>query len=94
MSKHSAIAALVTVLALFPCPRASAATIATQTHKPHTKSSHKITETTTAQKKMARLKHSSKTAATRNSSSIRVVCQPDYQAARILRTLLCQLVLR
>ncbi len=72
MSKHSVIAALFTVLALFPCPRASAATIATQTHKPHAKSSHKITETTTAQKNMARLKHSSKTAATRNSSSVRV----------------------
>ncbi len=69
MLKRSAITLLIDILALFPCLGASAATIAT--HKTHTKP-HKITETTTAQKKMARLKHSSKTAASRNSSSYQV----------------------
>ena len=49
---------------------ASAATIAT-THKTHSKS-HKITETSTTQKKMARTQHSTKTAATRNASSYKV----------------------
>ena len=71
MLRRSVITVLVNLLALFPCLDASAATIATQTHKTHSKS-HKITETPTAQKKMARLQHSSKSAATRNSSVTQV----------------------
>ena len=39
------------MLALLPVVGASAATIATQTHKTHSKS-HKITESSTTQKKM------------------------------------------
>jgi len=70
MLKRSAITVLINLLALFPCLGASAATIATQTHKTHSKP-HKITETMTAQKKMARLQHSSKSAARRNSSTYR-----------------------
>jgi len=66
MLKRSAIATLVTTLALFPVFGASAATVAT--HKTHAKS-HKITETTTAQKQMATMRHSSKTVAARNRSS-------------------------
>jgi len=73
--KRSAIAVLINMLALFPCLGASAATIAS--HKTHTKS-HKITETTTAQKKMARLRHSSKTAASRNASAYQVSQRHHY----------------
>ena len=65
MLKRTAKTLLIHMLVLFPCLGASAATIAT--HKTHTKP-HKITETTTAQKKMARLKHSSKTSASRNNA--------------------------
>jgi penicillin-binding protein 2 len=68
MFKRSAITLLMSTLALFPCLGAFAATIAV--HKTHAKS-HKITETGTTQKKMARMKHSSKVAASRNSSSYR-----------------------
>ncbi len=70
MLKRSAITLLLSLLALCPCPGASAATIATQNHKPHSKS-HKITETPTAQKKMAGTQHSSKTVAARSHSSYR-----------------------
>jgi penicillin-binding protein 2 len=69
MLKRSVLTVLLSLMALFLCLGASAATIAT--HKTHPKP-RKITETTTAQKKMARLKHSTKTAASRNSSSVRV----------------------
>ena len=71
MLKRSAITLLLSLLALFTCLGAFAATIATPTHKTHSKS-HKITETPTAQKKMARMQHSSKTAAARNRSSYHV----------------------
>ncbi len=71
MLKRSAIPLLLSLLTIFSCPGAFAATIATPTHKPHSKS-HKITETPTAQKKMARMQHSSKTAAARNRSSYHV----------------------
>jgi membrane carboxypeptidase/penicillin-binding protein len=68
MLRRSAISVLVNLLAFSSCLSAFAATIATtQTHKTHTKS-HKITESTTAQKKMTRLQHSTKSAATRNRS--------------------------
>src|SRR5208283_3453793 len=70
MLKRSAITLLLSLLALFTCLGAFAATIATPTHKTHSKS-HKITETPTAQKKMARMQHSSKTAAARNRSAYR-----------------------
>ena len=71
MLKRSAVTLLLSFLAPFSCLGAFAATIATQTHKAHSKS-HKITETPAAQKKMARMQHSSKTAAARNRSSYRV----------------------
>jgi len=72
MLRRSAITVLVNLLAFSSCLSAFAATIATtQTHKTHTKS-RKITETTTAQKKMSRLQHSSRSAASRNSSVTRV----------------------
>ena len=75
MLKRSAIAVMINVLALFPCLGASAATIAT--HKTHTKS-HKITESATAQKQMASMRHSSKTVATRNRSSHLVYAKHHY----------------
>src|SRR5208283_3476991 len=68
MLKRSAITALVSLLGLSPGFNASAATISSSSHKAHSKS-HKITETTATQKKMARLQHSSVTAAKRNSST-------------------------
>jgi len=70
MFKRSAIAVLSSLLMLLPSLDASAATIAT--HKPHSKSSHKITESPGAQKKMASTQHSTKSAAKRNKSSYRV----------------------
>src|ERR1035437_8313649 len=66
MLKRSAIVVMNTLLALFSCANAPAATIST--HKTHTKA-HKITETTAAQKKMARMRTSSKTVASRNRST-------------------------
>ncbi|MGB7554254.1 MAG: penicillin-binding transpeptidase domain-containing protein [Candidatus Korobacteraceae bacterium] len=66
MLKRSAIVVMNTLLALFVCAKAPAATIAT--HKAHSKTHH-ITETTSAQKKMARMRSSSKTVATRNRST-------------------------
>jgi penicillin-binding protein 2 len=75
MLKRSAITVLISMLTLLPGLGASAATIAT--HKTHTKS-HKITETSTAQKKMARMQHSSKTAASRNGSGYRVSKRHRY----------------
>ena len=71
MLKRSAIASILGLLAFLSYLGAFAATIAPPTHKTHSKS-HKITETPTAQKKMARMQHSSKTAASRNRSSYRV----------------------
>jgi len=73
--KRSAIAILINVLGLFPGLGASAATIAS--HKPHSKS-HKITETTTAQKKMVRMRHSSKTVASRNASAYQLYPRHRY----------------
>ena len=69
MLKRSAITLLLSLLAL-SCLSGFAATIAAPTHKTHSKS-RKITESPTAQKKMARMQHSSKTAAARNRSSYR-----------------------
>jgi membrane carboxypeptidase/penicillin-binding protein len=66
MLKRFAIVAMNTLLALFACANAPAATIST--HKTHTRT-HKITETTAAQKKMARMRNSSKTVASRNRST-------------------------
>ena len=66
MLKRSAIVVMNTLLALFTCANAPAATIAT--HKTHTKTHH-ITESTAAQKKMARMRSSSKTVASRNRST-------------------------
>ena len=67
MSKRFAILAMSSLLTLFFCANAPAATIST-THKTHGKTHH-ITETTAAQKKMARMRNSSKTVASRNRST-------------------------
>jgi cell division protein FtsI/penicillin-binding protein 2 len=69
MLKRLATTSLIIMLALLPGLGASAATIAT-THKTHPKP-HKITETSTAQKQMASLKHSTRTAASRNATGYR-----------------------
>ena len=68
----SMVGSLLTLLASFD---ASAATIAT--HKSHSKS-HKITETSAAQKKMARMSHSSKSSAKLNSTSYGVSRRHRY----------------
>ena len=60
------IAVLGAVLALLPAQSISAATIAP--HKSHPKS-RSVVESTNAQKRMARLQHSSRTVARRNSST-------------------------
>ncbi len=71
MLKCSPVAAIVLSASLI-CLNASAATISTHStvsaHKTH-KSSHHITESASAQKKMARMRHSSATVASRNRSS-------------------------
>jgi penicillin-binding protein 2 len=66
MLKRFAIIAMNTSLALFTCANATGATIST--HKAHSKT-HRITETATAQKKMTRLRTSSRTVARRNRST-------------------------
>jgi penicillin-binding protein 2 len=71
-----ATTSLIIILALLPCLDASAATIAT-THKTRPKS-HKITETSAAQKQMAAAKHSTRTAASRNASSYKVSKRHRY----------------
>src|SRR5271167_4169195 len=78
MLKRSAIAVMINLLVL-SCLGASAATIAT--HKTHTKS-HKITESATAQKQMATMRHSSKTVAARNRSSHVVSAKHHYYYER------------
>lgn len=77
MLKRSSIFALDFLLVLLTCLSASAATISSTTHKAHAKSRH-ITETTTAQKKMTRLKHSSRSVAHRNRSAVRVSSKHRY----------------
>jgi cell division protein FtsI/penicillin-binding protein 2 len=67
MLKRSLISPLVTVLVLHFSVMAFAATIASTHHKQV--KNHKVTESAATQKKMARLKHSSKTAAVRNRST-------------------------
>jgi penicillin-binding protein 2 len=79
MLKRSAISLLLSILALGACLGASAATIATQTHKTHPKS-HKVTETPAAQNKMARMQHSTKSAAGRNRSSYGVASKGTKSA--------------
>ena len=70
MPKRFATAALAILLTLLISFGASAATISSSstTHKTHSKS-HKITESPTAQKNMARMRHSSKTVASVNRST-------------------------
>ncbi len=85
MSKRSPVA-LVFCLALFTTLGAMAATISTTTHSTSTKSKSKsksassrhITESSTAQKKMSRMRHSSATVAKRNRSTHKV----SYTASR------------
>ena len=79
MSKRSPVA-LIFCLALFTSLGAVAATISTthattSSHKSHSKSSKHITESTTAQKKMSRMRHSSATVAQRNRSTHTVAPQ-------------------
>ena len=74
MSKRFAIVMVSSLLALLPS-FTDAATIAT--HKTHSKT-HKITETSTAQKKMTRMRHTSKSAATLNRASYRVPKRQRY----------------
>ena len=73
MLKRSPFTVLISSLALCACSSAWAATIASHptatAHKSHSRSSHHITETATAQKKMARMRHSSATVARRNRST-------------------------
>lgn len=69
MNKHSVLASLAICVGLLLPGTVLAATIATTTpHRTHTKP-HKVTENPGTQKKMARLKHTSKTVATRNRST-------------------------
>src|SRR5215472_1245643 len=75
MSKRSPVTAIIASV-LFACLAASAATIATHsnstTHKTRKSTKH-VTESTAAQKKMSRMRHSSATAARLNRSSHVVV---------------------
>jgi penicillin-binding protein 2 len=75
MLKRSSIVVLDVLLVLAVCISAPAATIAS--HKTHPKSHH-ITETSTAQKKMARLQHSSRRVAHRNRASLKVSAKHRY----------------
>jgi len=72
MLKRSPVAAVV-FAALLACLSATAATIANHptvsAHKARSKSSHHISEPASAQKKMARLRHSSATLARRNRAT-------------------------
>src|ERR1017187_3347086 len=63
MLKRFAIVVMNTLLALFTCANATGATIST--HKAHSKT-HRITEPATAQKKMTRMRNSSRPVASRN----------------------------
>jgi cell division protein FtsI/penicillin-binding protein 2 len=85
MSKRSPLA-LIFILALFTSLGAVAATISTHTsttsHKSKAKSSHKITESASAQKKMTRMRHSSATVAQRNRASHTVARKHHYYGER------------
>jgi beta-lactamase class D len=86
MSKRSPFA-LVICLALFTTLGAMAATISTTTHtstthKSKSKSSHHITESATAQKKMSRMRHSSATVAQRNRATHTVAHKHHYYGER------------
>jgi cell division protein FtsI/penicillin-binding protein 2 len=74
--KRQATSALIVLLALLPVLGASAATIST-THKTRSKA-HKITESSSAQKQMAGLKHSTRTAASHSASSRKVSKRRRY----------------
>src|ERR1017187_9999263 len=74
MLKRFALVMVSSLLALLTS-FADAATIAT--HKTHSKS-HNITETSAAQKKMVRMRHASKSAATLNRASYRVSNRRRY----------------
>jgi penicillin-binding protein 2 len=85
MSKRSPLA-LILFLALFTSLGAVAATISTHTgttaHKSKAKSSHKITESASAQKKMARMRHSSATVAQQNRATHTVAKKHHYSGER------------
>src|SRR5271169_1248799 len=81
MSKRFSLAQ-VFCLALFTSLGAFAATVSTHTattsHKSHSKSSHKITESASAQKKMSRMQHSSAVVAARNRSTHTVIARKHH----------------
>jgi len=79
----SITAAVLSVLFLcFDCPAATISTHTTaSTHKAHSKSRH-VTESASAQRKMARLRHSSATVARRNRSSHVVVSRRHHYYER------------
>ena len=85
MSKRSPLA-LIFILALFTSLGAVAATISTHSnttsHKSKAKSSHKVTESASAQKKMARMRHSSATVAQRNRATHTVARKHHYYGER------------
>jgi len=85
MSKRSPLA-LIFCLAFFTSLGALAATISTHSsttpHKSKAKSSHKITESASAQKKMSRMRHSSATVAKRNRSTHTVAKKHHYYGER------------
>ena len=87
MLKRFAIVVMNTLLALFTCANATGATIST--HKAHSKTHH-ITETATAQKKMARLRTSSKTVASRNRSTSCGVSKKHRYYERFSRQFVCR----
>ena len=73
MLKRCPLAAII-LIALYACFGASAATIATHSTATHKhKSTHHVTESASAQHKMARMRHSSATAASLNRASHVVV---------------------
>ena len=78
MLKRCPLAAII-LLALFACFGASAATIATHSSTTHKrKSTHHVTESASAQHKMARMRHSSATAASLNRASHVVVYRKHH----------------
>jgi len=78
MLKRCPLAAIF-LIALFACFGASAATIATHSATTHKhKSSHHVTESASTQHKMARMRHSSATAASLNRASHVVVYRKHH----------------
>ena len=93
MKKHVFIyGVLLTLIIGLPTVGASAATIAPP-KKPHAKT-HRVTESPATQKKMARMKHSTRTTAANNRSNRRPRVHRRQAKEKILRALLRQFVCR